>query len=411
LGCGKWQPHPGELDDLFLWIGLDLGTSSVKVVVQLPYEAGEPKIAIPAPEFCLSDDHQYLWQSVLWVGAKDELSAYPITGGRAIQSLKQGILAAKPGEPVSLGDGSRTTVTRQEAMTAFLAFVARYVRGWLLTNRPNLFEKRRPVWFLNVGVPTATADEEEVTASYRHAASAAFLLSNDDAPIDVETVRAFISEAAKSEVDDVSLVPETTAEASTFARSHTGGRGLYLMVDVGATTLDVCTFRLDTDENKYALIRADVRPLGVEAYYWHLAQGRNEPDFKHQSSVCMQSVVWDTKHKFSPHADCWKNGEKLPVFLAGGGAKNSLHRELVQALGPWLAEHSNNDGIRQLELPEPENMEFPIGPCDYTRLAVAWGLSYPKDEIGTVVMPSEMKEVPRFRAKDFTTRFIDKDMV
>nr|WP_162093045.1 hypothetical protein [Bradyrhizobium sp. ORS 278] len=44
--------------------------------------------------------------------------------------------------------------------------------------------------------------------------------------------------------------------------------GLYLMVDVGAMTLDVCAFRLgqtDAATDLYGLLAAQVRPLGVEA--------------------------------------------------------------------------------------------------------------------------------------------------
>ncbi len=36
-------------EELFVILGLDFGTSSTKAIVRLPYEAGEPTIAIPAP--------------------------------------------------------------------------------------------------------------------------------------------------------------------------------------------------------------------------------------------------------------------------------------------------------------------------------------------------------------------------
>jgi hypothetical protein len=48
------------------------------------------------------------------------------------------------------------------------------------------------------------------------------------------------------------------------------------MVDAGAMTLDICTFRLgqrSASEDLYALLLALVPPLGVEAYHWFLCQG------------------------------------------------------------------------------------------------------------------------------------------
>lgn len=42
---------PGD-EELFIIVGLDMGTSTTKTIVRLPFEAGEPAIAIPAPSPC-----------------------------------------------------------------------------------------------------------------------------------------------------------------------------------------------------------------------------------------------------------------------------------------------------------------------------------------------------------------------
>ena len=47
---------------------------------------------------------------------------------------------------------------------------------------------------------------------------------------------------------------------------------------------------------------------------------------------------------------------------------------------------------RLLELPIPANIELPIGVSDFSRLAVAWGLSYPPSEIGEIVPPSAVED-------------------
>ena len=45
------------------------------------------------------------------------------------------------------------------------------------------------------------------------------------------------------------------------------------------------------------------------------------------------------------------------------------------------------------------------------RLAVAWGLSYPPDEIGEILPPSAIDDIPPARPYDLTGRFVSKDLV
>ena len=42
----------------------------------------------------------------------------------------------------------------------------------------------------------------------------------------------------------IAVIPETAAAVTGFAKSTHSAPGVYLMVDVGAMTLDVCAFRL-----------------------------------------------------------------------------------------------------------------------------------------------------------------------
>jgi hypothetical protein len=185
-------------------------------------------------------------------------------------------------------------------------------------------------------------------------------------------------------------------------------------VDVGAMTLDVCTFRLgqqSAGEDLYALLLALVPPLGVEAYYWFLGQGKTAIGFIEQADYALHRVLWNTKCARDPYAECWKRGNDLPVFLVGGGAKNDLHRRLVNSLHPWLSGHVRNEGIRVLELPIPENIDLPLPIADFGRLAVAWGLSYPPHEIGKILPPSALEDIALPRRIDIDDRFISKDLV
>jgi hypothetical protein len=411
-----------DRDRLERLIGI-AGMLTTKVMVRFPYEPGAPTVAIPAPAHCRSMGDPYLWQTVLWVGESGEFTAWPVENAHLLHTLKQGVMGRNADALIVPNPQSRVRLARTDAATAFLAFVVRYTRGWLFTYRSQLFRKRRPVWFLNVGMPVENFDDASLVSAYRRIAAAAMLLGNFDGPINVEAMRIFLTDRhvvdaaksfANSEKLGVAVLPETAAEAAGFAKSTNRAPGVYLMVDVGAMTLDVCAFRLgerDSRTDLYALLAARVRPLGVEAYYWFLGQGKKESEFVEQCDRSLREVVWETKKNKDPHAECWQKGNDLPVFLVGGGAKNALHRRIVESLNPWLRQHARNEGTRMLELPIPKNIDLPVAVSDFGRLAMAWGLSHPPSEIGEIFPPSAIEDKLPPTVIDWTERFVSKELV
>lgn len=401
---------------LLVIVGFDFGTSSTKVIVRLPGEAGEPTVAIPAPDHCRSENHPYLWQTVLWVRENGEFICYPQQGANLLRALKQGVMG-KNLEPPANG------VPRVEATVGYLTYVIRYVRGWLIRNRSDLLHRRSVNWLVNLGLPAADYDNRTLVCAYRKAAAAALMLADSGEAISVEATRTFllderVKDAALSpksaEELGIVVVPEVAAAATPFAKSTGSVPGLYLMVDVGAMTLDACTFRLvqrQGGENKYPLLSAAVRPLGVEAFHWFQAQGRTEEEFREQCNRSLYQVTWYTKHHLDPNAEGFKPGNALPVFLTGGGSRNDLHRSIVDALGPWLQQHTRNEGIRLIDIPTSASIDLPEPLNDLNRLAVAWGLSYPREEIGEIKSMSNIRSIEPPPRRNFTERFVSKDQV
>lgn len=404
--AGSKESSSPQATDIFGTIGLDFGTSATKVLVRFPYETGSPVFAIPAPPFCLSSGAAYLWRTCLWMRADGEFVGWPEPGARVFDSLKQGIVLG-PADSVVATAADGRTVTRSQAAAAFLAIVIRHARGWLAQNRPQLFQNRRPTWFVNVGLPAAKADDPALVSAYRRVTVAGLLAANLEGPITIDTTSSLLEDPhvvqtaasrANSEALGVAVVPEAAAEASGFAKSLDRSSGVYLLVDVGAMTLDVCTFRLwwprPTSGDLYVLLTAQVHPLGVEAFHWFSAQGRSSDEFKAQCERSLHEVVWHTKRHRAPREAWLDAGNDLPVFLAGGGAANVMHKDLVAAVGPWLSKHTGNDGIRILDLPVPDNIDPPMPTADFARMAVALGLSYPPTEIGDIKLPSEVMDIP-----------------
>ena len=415
--------HGTEGDPLFFTIGLDFGTSSTKVIVRLPYEAGEPTIAVPAPVHCRSGDHPYLWQTVTWVRKGGEFIPYPEQGTRPIHTLKQGILRQKPDTLASQSIAEEKGVTYLDASTAYLAQVIRYVRGWLTLKRPALLRGRRPVWFVNLGLPAANYGNEPLVRVYRRTAAAALMLANSGEAMTPETTRMFlehpeVEKAAQSRDDaaalGVAVIPEVAAAATGFAKSPNRAMDLYLMVDVGAMTLDVCIFRLYRDldgADLYPILTAEVRPLGVESLYWFKNEGRTEDEFAKQCDRCLRAVISKTRRDRDPLADCWKPGNELPAFLTGGGSRNALHRRVMHQVDDYMKQHYRNEGIRLLDLPAPGTIDFPEPLADMGRLAVAWGLSYPPTDIGEIRPESDIPDVLRPGTVDYGEKFVSKDQV
>ena len=266
---------------LFVTVGLDFGTSSTKVVVGLPFEAGAPSVAIPSPRFCRVEDHPYLWRTALWLNG-DAFIPYAVDSSIFFGYLKRRMIEVSGGDSSNDRSVVASSVEKSEAATAYVAYVLHYTKGWVVRNRPELLKGRDPVWFVNIGLPASTYDDPPLFSGYRRMAAAALMLVNARQSIGREAVRAFLQNrdvwragdsGEEAERLGVAVTPEVAAGATSFAKSHKGATGLYLMVDVGAATLDVCVFRLNKDPSgpdHYPLLAADVRPLGVQALHWFL---------------------------------------------------------------------------------------------------------------------------------------------
>ena len=122
-------------------------------------------------------------------------------------------------------------------------------------------------------------------------------------------------------------------------------------------------------------------------------------------------VVWPTKSRRDPKATGWMGSHAIPVFLTAGGAAHSLHRDVVKSLDPWMKQFARNDGIRFLELPVPTSIDLPLPLPSFSHMAVAWGLSYPHTEIGTIRPMRDVEDVAPPTRVDWDAQYVSKDQV
>lgn len=258
-------------------------------------------------------------------------------------------------------------------------------------------------------------------AGYRYIVGAAWVLSLQDVPITLDQIRsAPVSSQGRAAASDedarhelrIEVIPEVAAEVAGFAKSTQRRDGLYVMVDVGAGTLDVCTFRLFRNQeevNCYAMFTAQVVPLGVEAYERLRATGKSEAALAQDTLQALKDVIWHTKMHRDPTASEWR--EELPVFLCGGGSASPPYERAARALAPWLAQHAQTQRVPIISLDCPDRLDGKAAAEDFHRLAVAWGLSFPETDIGTLMLPSQIPDMPKPTVRDRSDGFVSKDHV
>lgn len=414
------QVGPSGDTDLFVYLGVDMGTSSTKVMARLPLESGQPCISVPAPQHCRSDGDPALWQTVLWM-RNSTFSACPGSDARPLHNLKQAAVGASfsPRTPLH-------SVRPIQAAAAYLGYVIRYAKGWLLSNRASWFRRRNPRWIVQVGLPAKSCDETHLAIAYRRMVLAGMRLSQSPNEVTFsdaaamlgrdDVVRASTSNE-KSLEQGVAVFPEIAAATTSFSKSNERANGLYLIVDVGAMTMDVCAFYLGRKQggDTYSVFAADVRPLGVEARHWFLQNGRSDDAFRTQISRCLHEVVAKTKRE-NWKAPEFRRGNDLPFFFVGGGSNSHVHEERLNEIGAWMNENYAHDGLRRLEISVPTaidmaGIEGGRNPYGLSRLFVALGLSYPDSEIGKVFLPSEIPPIPPDAGANYRQKFISKDDV
>ncbi len=347
-----------------------------------------------------------------------------------------------------------------------MALVIREVLHWFLSTHENLYRESTLIWQINIGVPSRSYDKKSELETFRVLALAAWQVAVRDEPVTVENSRDAI-EACRRIVEDhngqrditinqphlhpedIGAVPEVIAEVVAYARSDLRREGTHLLVDVGASTLDVATFVLHTKDgdDQFSLLTTEVQTLG--AYVLHrrriadiaahaeatlakvLAQADGisplpeldsylpvdqqtlsnvDRSFQLQCDRLISRILLETRARRNPNAFVWDEDGELPVFVCGGGRHLPVYVESVKSAVGSAARRTHVD---LLSLPKPSNFRADdLAPEEYDRLAVAFGLSTRRDRIGEVIPPAVIDDIKRdVRNMDYRDGYISKDMV
>ena len=423
--------HSGERGVFDLVIGLDFGTSSSKVVIQAPHLAGSQAYAVDFGRLA-HESMKYLLPTKLWIMPDGTCHLDSQDGATEVRDIKLELLSRNDHLRGNHGP-THHGLSAESAAVVYLALLLRYVRRWFLETRRDIVgDFSKLIWSMNLGVPSPCIEENDEKHRFERVGKAAWMLSVlcSEATCDRATEQLVSLAENPDDWDlddggvtcDFDLIPEIAAGAVGYARSDVRRQGLHIMIDVGASTVDVCGFILRHDEVGYSLLVADVQQLGtiklyltrvraIEKAFPAQAQGlldRYDPlepipesiDFYLRSEDQLQAEVESAEeklafscrkmmrrviHKIRLHRaiyeDAWYG--QLPILLIGGGSKVPFFKTIVEGLHSWTQEYCRNEGIALHEVPVPEMLK--VDTDDYHRLAVAWGLSHSAPNIGDII--------------------------
>ena len=410
--------HNDRSQPLDVIVGVDIGTAFTKVVVNIPLYAGEPAFAVPFGEFA-DESLKYLLPTQLFIDEDRGCSLANTPGTSVLKDIKLGLMN-QPNEGIDSASGPPCDASSITIAVAYLALVLRYVRRWFISDKRNVFGEFYLNWSCNLGLPADVDDDEKLRNAFFISHKAAWLASRRPGPITIDGAQKAIDDVKLAEYEpeemptDSELRPEVIAEVAGYASSPLRNEGLHLLVDIGASTLDVCSFNLGPrqheGDDRVPILTADLELLGVERLLQKRVEGAEaEIKFRNDCARVLSRTIGDLRKRRYPLSPCWES--TLPVFLCGGGSAMQVYQDVVSDTGEWLQRWiRSSDGVRRIQLPKPNFLDAEIDDKSYHRLAVAWGLSQASFNIGPYERPSEIDDIEPAPVRK-KPEYIGQDMV
>lgn len=468
-----WQMYKGEPSrETDIVIGFDFGTACTKVIIQ----DGILKKAYAVPlNGTGREGNRYLLPTVIGVTDDGEINLG--NEGTLIDSLKIKFLHS-PTRPITLKNNA--VLTAAEATSAYVGLVLRKIRDWFWKEKRSDYQGAKIDWLLNIGMSSRSYDDKTLKEQMELVALAGWNLTLKRVDtINIREVKiamasaerqlsegTFDEEAQQLHPDNVCSIPEIIAQVVGYARSPMRQDGMYLIVDVGASTIDVSNFIIHEGEGEdiYTILVAEVEKLGtsilhnykvscaeaiirehagdtkaikfvqntlkasrlvhhgitplpdIEKFFPNLPHEamrdyrRKNLEFMIACSRLVRKTIKESMFRRNPYSSAWKNG--LPVFLCGGGSQIGTYKDIIPHAEKQLSRTAFSR-FNKKQIPRPVNLETAdIPPRDYHRMSVAYGLSFSADNIGEIISLNSFDDlVVKDRIRTIIDYYIDKDMV
>lgn len=435
---------PSKKEDIDLCIGLDVGTSTTKAVIKEVYADNDAFYIVDFGKYGITGE-EYLLPTYLC--EKNGIFSLPEYGQpHTCTNLKLNFIRSEKNADIYF--------------RAYIALVLRYIKSWFVKKhgRDDIVKNKNIIWQVNLGIPSVQFNNDGDNAKFLQVLKEAYYLS------------AFSDISAKSPVMEedktaLNIVPEIIASIQSYIkRNDISHEGLYCVSDIGAGTLDICTFRVKEDAGNiiYSFFKSKVEPLGTKEYQSALFNYKNafnslvaqkerviaaqsldhivtdEEDYlvveeikqcqhedvakyKNKILTSFKKVLFSTYRERDPHAREWR--ETVPLAIGGGGSAIAFYMNLIEEdLTAWLKKNCGDHfgyrrcrGFRLIDVKRnqkdfiTENKNI-----DCARTAVAVGLSYSIDDFDDIkryYKESEVDAITLDSSKDYEENYISKDQM
>lgn len=437
-------------DEKFLSLGLDFGTSTLKAVIT----DNERQLSYAVPFRNAPSVNRYLLPCSVYYS---DNKYSQISDGLAYQDLKLSLLE------------NPSDTALQSHVIAFLALALQSIRAWLLSEHGKTYSGV-VIWDLAIGLPIAHSTDDAIAALFEKIATAAWISSTAE-EISHSTVSSALARATQlhggsaiesdNEDIEVRVQPEIAAQINGFVSSEAydpNAKNIFLMVDIGAGTLDASIFRIERpkgkSKDKIILFKTTVEPHGVMNLHkkrmsWLASTLKStSPDrtdlledvekskaitdsaarlpsnmqgyFEHVKIKCKgmgvdydfyaqvkAQVASETYHQTLKDRLLSAGEMRMPMFLCGGGSRLEFYSRLNKYMHEWPGFSWFGVTPRKLQIPRGLQASG-LKRNDYDRLSVAYGLSKLKlDRVIINIDPLPVEVV----ATDHAARFVDSSQL
>ena len=404
-------------------IGFDFGTSSSKIVVNFPFNGNIETHAFPVPKELRANNHEHCWKSILYYDKDSDYfdvipskeSMIQLTGIKtSLMNTSSHMIILKKND---------VQWTSEQISAVYLGILLKLIKGWVISDIVSKYYKDltniKYDWELNIGLPAAKIDEDKITGLYKNILNFAWIISETNEKIKMTNYHNLITNHKQKKLNFLNIRPEVAAQSVGFIQSAMLDYGAYTLVDIGASTLDICVFNYITndDEEKHALFTANVDLLGAESINWiEIVNKKFNKKFKvsHLEKSIQSSFhnsLINTKKTRAPTLIEWDTN--MPIIICGGGKDSKPHQNaLNDCKNIWNRYEGGMIGNLKFIKPSlPESLKVECSENQYHRLSVAWGLSIEQEEFAKIELPKDIKDLPKYNKINYEDKFISKDQV
>lgn len=338
--------------------------------------------------------------------------------------------------------------------SCFLAKLIASVKSTIKSELSKSFQEEvNPKWTANLSIPETFIEQSPIADTFREVLRTAWLMSEvfSDQPDLVNRQSVFecflaarsLARDSLAVLDDIafgcSIYSEIGAEVASIVMSRTTPLGLYAFVDIGAGTIDASLFNYfresDGKPNRPPYAAAVSNELGAARIEIHASRlsvdGNNFGtealkqiketllDLNDREKILLrpqldaiESVFADLTPKVQKflqtvfkQARDEKDREivRETIRLVVGGGGSHLQRFRSASIDAFTLKDAKNPKPPEVvELTVPDDLDFPLPSAEFHRFSVAYGLSFPIDQLPRMVHPKdvERKATPKKRDRD-----------